>query len=114
VADVDVDKARTHGWTTALIGLVGLAVGAYVAFRFLNPIIAAFLVIVAATVLVIAVVARDWDQHPSFEDREAVRAAKRHEKWARRQGSRDKDRARWEAHRARQEKKAAQEKKTAE
>jgi hypothetical protein len=88
-------------------------VGAYLAFRYLNPIIAAFLVIVAATVLVIAVVARDWDSHPSFEDREAVRAAKRHEKWARRQGARDKDRARWEAHQARQEHKAAHERGTA-
>lgn len=96
------------GWTTPLLGLGGLAVGAYLAFRFLNPIIAAFVVIFAATVLVMAFVARNWDEHPSFEDREAVRATKRLEKWNRRQGARDKDRARWEAHQARQEKKAAE------
>lgn len=96
------DQGQPNRWTKYLLGLAVLLVGAYVAFRFLNPIIAAFLVIFAATVLVMAVVARDWDKHPNFEDREAARIARRHEKWARRQGARDKDRARWEAHQARQ------------
>lgn len=104
----DVDEGQRSGWTKHLIGLAGLLVGAYLAFRFLNPIIAAFLVIVAATLLVMAVVARDWDRHPGFEEREAARIAKRHEKWARRQGVRDRDRSRWEAHQARQAHKTGQ------
>ena len=103
----NVDEGRPNRATKPLLGLLGIAVGASVAFRFLNPIIAAFLVIFALTVLVMAVVARDWDQHPSFEDREAARAIKRKEKWARNQGARAKDRARWEAHQARQQQRAA-------
>jgi hypothetical protein len=95
-------QTRQRRWTGPLLGLVGLAVLAFVLFRYANTIIAAFIVIVAATVLGMAVVARDWDQHPTYEDREAARARKRKEKWARGQGARAKDRARWEAHRARQ------------
>ena len=55
-------RAQRHQrWTGPLVGLVGLAVLTLLAFRFLNPIIAAFLVIVAATVLCMSVIARDWD-----------------------------------------------------
>ena len=100
-------EARQNRWTRPLAELAGLAVGAVLAFRFLNPIVAAFLVIIAATMLGIAEVARDWDRHPSFEEREAARARKRAAKWARGQGARDKDRARWEAHQARQARKTA-------
>jgi hypothetical protein len=89
-------------------GLVVLIVGGYLAFRVLNPIIAAALVIVGATVLVMAGVARDWDQHPGYEEREQARAEKRKIKFAQNQGARDKDRAKWEAHQARQRQKAAQ------
>jgi hypothetical protein len=99
-------ETRQNRWSGPLIGVAGLAVVAFLAFRFLNPIIAAALVIVAATVLGIATTARGWDQHPSFEEREAARARKRAAKWARGQGARDKDRARWEAHQARQARRA--------
>ena len=89
-------------------GLVVLLVGGYLAFRVLNPIIAAALVIGAATVLVVAVVARDWDQHPGYEEREQARAERRKIKFAQNQGARDRDRAKWEAHQARQRQRAAQ------
>ena len=82
--------------------------GGVLAFLFLNKVVAAFLVIFAATILVMAVVARDWDQHPDFEERERARARKRAEKWERGQAARDKDRAKWEAHRARQAEKTQQ------
>jgi hypothetical protein len=72
------------------------------AFVVLDPIVAAFLVILLVTGAVIALVARDWDRHPTFEEREQVRARKRSEKWDRNQAARDRDRARWEAHQAKQ------------
>ena len=70
------------------------------AFRLLDPIVAAFVVILLVTGAVIAYVARDWDQHPTYEQREAARARKRAEKWDRNQAARDRDRAKWEAHQA--------------
>jgi hypothetical protein len=72
------------------------------AFRLLDPIVAAFLAILLVTGAVIAYVARDWDQHPTYEQREAARARKRAEKWDRNQAARDRDRAKWEAHQAKQ------------
>jgi O-antigen ligase len=89
-------------------GLVLLLVGGYLAFRVLDPILAAALVIVAATVLGMAALARNWDQHPGFEEREQLRAEKRKIKFAQNQGARDKDRARWAAHQARQRQKSEQ------
>ena len=77
-----------------------VAVVSVLAFVVLNPILAAFLVILLVTGAVMAVVARDWDQHSTFEEREAARARKRAEKWDRNQAARDRDRARWEAHQA--------------
>ena len=93
---------------------VGLALGAAVwagasvlAFLELDPIIAAFVVILGATAVVIAAAARDWDRHSTFEERELARARKRAEKWERTKDARDRDRARWEAHQARQARKSA-------
>ena len=77
-----------------------VAVVSVLAFLLLDPILAAFLVILVVTAAVIAYVARDWDQHSTYEEREAVRARKRGEKWDRNQAARDRDRARWEAHQA--------------
>jgi hypothetical protein len=54
-----------------------------------------------------AAFARDWDRHSTFEERELARARKRAEKWERGKSARDRDRARWEAHQARQAKKSA-------
>lgn len=88
----------------------GAALGSVAAFLYLDPIVAAFVAIVLLTVALIAFLARDWDRHSSFEERELQRARRRAEKWERGREARERDRARWEAHRARQEaKKAAQE-----
>jgi divalent metal cation (Fe/Co/Zn/Cd) transporter len=77
--------------------------GSLAAFALLDPIIAAFVAIVLATVAVIAVLAGDWDRHSTFEERELERARRRKEKWERGAAARERDRARWEAHRARQQ-----------
>jgi len=50
---------------------------------------------------VIAFVARDWDQHSTYEERELARSRKRAQKWERNADARARDRARWEAHQAR-------------
>ena len=81
----------------ALVALVSL-----LAFLLLDPIVAAFLVTMLVTGAVIAFVARDWDQHSTFEERELARVRKRSAKWDRNQTARDRDRAKWEAHQARQ------------
>jgi len=82
-------------------GLV-VAVVSVLAFLLLNPILAAFLVILVVTGAVMAYVARDWDQHSTYEERERIRAQKRAVKWERNQAARDRDRAKWEAHQAKQ------------
>lgn len=70
-------------------------------FLLLNPIIAAFITILAATVVVVAAFSADWDRHSTFEEREQARAEKRAVKWERNKDVRERDRARWEAHQAR-------------
>lgn len=80
-------------------------VGVYVvvaalAFWILYWVLALFVAILGFTVLVVGAVARDWDNHSTFEERELVRARKRKEKWERNTGAREKDRARWEAYQA--------------
>ena len=89
------------------LGAVAWAAGSVLAFLVLDPIVAAFLVILGGTAVVIAAVARDWDRHSTFEERELARARRRAEKWERTKGARDRDRARWEAHQARQARKSA-------
>jgi hypothetical protein len=94
-------------WSAALGGAVLVcAAGSVLAFRYLDPIVAAFVVILAVTLLVVAFVARDWDSHSTYEERENARARRRKEKWERTADARARDRARWEAHQARQAKKA--------
>jgi hypothetical protein len=75
-------------------------------FLLLNPILAAFITIVTATVVVVLGLAANWEDHSTFEQREAVRAVKRKEKWDRNKDVRERDRARWEAHQAQQARKA--------
>jgi hypothetical protein len=79
-----------------------VAVVSVLTFRLLDPILASFLVILLVTALVIGALARDWDQHPTYEEREAARSRRRAVKWERNKDARAKDRARWEAHQARQ------------
>ena len=85
--------------------LIALSVAA---FSFVDPILGAFPAIAGITVLAIAWLARDWDQHPSFQEREAARARKRAAKYDRAAGARAKDRARWEAYQAKKANKAAE------
>jgi len=73
-----------------------------VAFRYLDTIVAAFVVIIGLTLLVCGFLARNWDQHSTYEERENARARRRAEKWQRGAAARERDRVRWEAHRARQ------------
>jgi hypothetical protein len=82
-----------------------LSVGA---FLLLDPILAAFVVILLVTGAISALVARDWDRHSTYEEREAARARKRAEKWERNKDARERDRVRWEAHQERQGRRAEQ------
>ena len=93
-------------WAAPALGALVWAAGSVLAFLGLDPIIAAFFVILGATALVAAAFARDWDHHSTFEERELARARRRAEKWERGKDARDRDRARWEAHQARQAKKS--------
>jgi membrane glycosyltransferase len=96
-------RADTGGVTTRGVVWGALTVlGSVLAFLFLDPIVAAFLVILLVTGGVIAFLARDWDQHSTYEERELARSRKRAQKWDRNAEARARDRARWEAHQARQ------------
>ena len=103
----DAGAPRARSWTALAVGATVWTAGSVLAFLTLDPILAALLAIVAATALSLAALARDWDRHSTFEERELARARKRAEKWERNKDVRDRDRARWEAYQARQEKKTA-------
>lgn len=79
-----------------------VAAGCAAAFVLLDPIVAAFVAMLLLTALAVAFLARDWDRHSTYEQREQARALRRKEKWARGQSARDRDRAKWAAHQARQ------------
>ena len=66
-----------------------------------DAVVATGLVIAALTVLGLGALAAGWEKHPSFEEREQVRARRRRERWEATAGARARDRARWEAHQAR-------------
>ena len=85
-----------------LIGGGIWAVVTVLVFLLLNPILAAFITIITATIVVVLALAANWENHPTFEQREAARAVKRKEKWDRNSDARERDRALWEAHRAEQ------------
>ena len=78
------------------------------AFLLLDPILAAFVAILLVTGAVSAVVASNWDQHSTYEERELARSRRRAEKWERNKDVRERDRVRWEAHQERQSRKAEQ------
>jgi hypothetical protein len=90
----------------AVVGIVFLLLSA-LAFGFVDPILGAFVAIFGVTALAIAWFARDWDQHPGFEERERERARKRAAKRERTADARARDRERWEAHQAKKARKAA-------
>lgn len=107
--NIGTDAVRPSRGRTAVLVLAAVvwAAASVLAFRSLDPIIAAFLVIMGFTALVIGVLARDWDRHSTFEEREVARARKRKVKWEATTDVRARDRARWEAYQARQAKKTA-------
>ena len=98
---------RSRRWGALAVGTAVWAAASVLAFGSLDPILAAFLVILGASAVVSAAFALDWDRHSTFEERELARARKRAEKWERGKDARARDRARWEAHQARQAKKSA-------
>ena len=81
---------------------VAAALASVAAFAYLDPIIAAFVTIMLTTAVTLAVLARDWDRHSSYEERELERARRRAARWERGKDARERDRAKWEAHQARQ------------
>lgn len=103
----DAGSPPGRRWVGPVLGAAVWAAGSVLAFVTLDPILAAFVVILGATAVFIALFARDWDRHSTFEQRELARARKRLEKWDRTKDVRDRDRERWEAHQARQAKKNA-------
>ncbi|WP_104524584.1 hypothetical protein [Blastococcus atacamensis] len=90
---------RVSPFLMAVVG-VGIAV-AVGSFAVLDWVLAAFVAIVVLVAVAMVVMARDWDRHDSYEEREQARALRRKEKWERNAGARARDRARWEAHQAR-------------
>ncbi|MCW2579321.1 MAG: uncharacterized protein JWR82_922 [Blastococcus sp.] len=83
-----------------LLGAV-VVLGSIAAVVLLDPILAAFAVIMLVTALGAVLAARDWDQHSTYEQREHARALRRKEKWERNKDARERDRERWQAHQAR-------------
>ncbi len=83
--------------------VVLLTVGAVVAF---DAVVAAGVLIAGVTAVLLGGAAADWEKHPSFEERELVRARRRQERWEATADVRARDRARWEAYQAK--KKAAE------
>jgi hypothetical protein len=66
-----------------------------------DVLVSAGLVIFGAVLLLVLAMARDWDAHSTFEEREVLRARRRKARWERNADSRARDRERWEAHQAR-------------
>jgi hypothetical protein len=91
---VDVSK-RLVVW-----GGIWVAVTA-AAFLLLDPILAAFVGILGLSLWGVALLASDWERHPSFEQRELDRSRRRAERRERTKDARARDRARWEAHQQR-------------
>jgi F0F1-type ATP synthase epsilon subunit len=86
-------------------GLIWLVVTA-LAFWLLYWVVAVGIAIMGAIAVAVAVLSADWDQHSTFEQREAERARRRKARYERNAGKRAKDRARYEAALAREAEKA--------
>ena len=67
-----------------------------------DPILGASVLIFGAIGVVVVQLASSWNEHPDFETRELARAQRRKAKWDKDAGKREKDAARYAAHRARQ------------
>jgi len=102
----DVQRPRRGRSVLLVVATLVWAAGTALAFTRLDWVLAAFVVILGATVLAMAFAARNWDQHATYEEREAARAGRRQEKWERGAAARARDRERWQAHQAHQAKQA--------
>ena len=103
----DAGRPWIPGWAPITLGATLWIAGSVLAFLTLDLILAALLVVLVGTAGALVAVARNWDRHSTFEERELVRARRRAEKWERNSDVRARDRARWEAYQQRQEKKTA-------
>jgi hypothetical protein len=83
------------------LGAVGWVGVSSLAFLILYWVLALFVAIVAAVVVLVLVAASDWDRHSTFEERELARSRRRAEKRERTKDARARDRERWDAHQAR-------------
>ena len=83
-----------------VVGVVAWVGISALAFLVLYWVLALFVTIVGAVVVLVVGASSDWDRHSTFEQRELARARKRAEKRERTKDARDRDRARWEAHQA--------------
>ena len=81
-------------------GLIWL-VGSGAAYLLLDPILASFIAIFGLCLWGVALLSSNWEQHPSFEQREIDRARRRAANRERTKDARARDRARWEAHQQR-------------
>ena len=68
------------------------------AFLTISPVLAAAVLVGTLTLVAVAALSADWEEHPSYEEREQARTLRRKEKWERSAGARAKDRARYEAY----------------
>jgi hypothetical protein len=101
------ERPRTRSSALLWAGTVVWAGGTVLAYARLDWVLATFIAIIGLTFVGMAFAARNWDQHSTYEEREAARARKRKEKWERGAAARARDRARWEAHQAKQAQKTS-------
>ncbi|MGY1841255.1 MULTISPECIES: hypothetical protein [unclassified Modestobacter] len=71
-----------------------------------DPLLGAVVLIFGAAGVVVVQLSSTWDEHPDFEARELVRARRRKARWEANADVRERDRRRYEAHKARQAAKA--------
>jgi hypothetical protein len=107
VAKADTGAVTTQPtrarWSPVLVLVTVSAVGLSVAaFVVLDVIVALAVAVALLTGVALAFAASNWDQHSTFDEREQQRARRRKEKWERNAAARERDRRRWEAHRAAQ------------
>lgn len=83
------------------------AVVSALAFWLLYWVVAVGITIIVGIGILASVMSLDWDQHSTYEQREAERARRRKERYERTAGKRAKDRARYEAAKAAEERRQA-------
>jgi hypothetical protein len=86
--------------------LVWVVVSA-LAFWLLYWVVAVGLTIIVGIGVLVSLLSLDWDAHSTYEQREAERARRRQERYDRTAGKRAKDRARYEAAKAAEERRQA-------